>query len=97
MINMHTKQVTCTHGFCHRRGGGGMEGLSQKVGYIMSYIPPPPNHDGSAVTVIIPALKGPLHFNACLFLAGPTARLFYHLMTIFSEEQVYNCFLLYLL
>ena len=37
----------------------------------------PPNHDGSAVNVIIPALQRAIHFNACLFLACTRARLFY--------------------
>ena len=37
----------------------------------------PSHHDGSDVTVIIPALNRPLDINACLFLAVPTARLFH--------------------
>ena len=57
-------------------GDGGRVPSNQKVGGIMSYVPPP-THDGVAVTVIIPALKRALYFNACLFLPGPTARSFH--------------------
>ena len=61
-------------------GGGGDGGDAspqpKSWGDIMSYIPR--NHDGSEVTLMITALNRPLHFNACLFLAGPTARLFHH-------------------
>ena len=56
-------------------GGGGARrervAPNQKVGETSCLIStPPPNHDGSAVTVVIPAVKRSLDFNAYLFLAG---------------------------
>ena len=53
-------------------GDGGYASPNQKVrGNIMSYAPPPPNYDDSAVTVISPALKRALHLYARLSPAGP--------------------------
>ena len=55
-------------------GGDASPPTKKLGGDIMSYIPP--YHDGPAVTVIIPAMKRALRFNACLFLAVPTDRFF---------------------
>ena len=52
-------------------GTGGTRPPNQKVGGDIMSCVPPPNHDGSAVAVIIPALKRFFSFQCTGFLWAP--------------------------